>query len=124
MKKTVMLKKKYEFKMLFSRGKIFYGTNLTMYIFKNKLNVNKLGIAIGKKSGKAVDRNRIKRLIKENYRIIEDGVKCGYHILFSVNKKCQIEKIDFYFVEKEMKRLIKKSEIWLEGHEKTCNKDN
>lgn len=121
MKKTVMLKKKYEFKMLFSRGKIYYGSNLTMYIFKNKLKVNKLGIAIGKKSGKAVDRNRMKRLIKENYRLVEDSVKCGYHILFSVNKRCPIEKVDFYLVQNEMKRLIQKSEIWLESNEENCN---
>ena len=70
MKKTVMIKRKYEFKILFSKGKIAYGANLTMYVLKNKLNRNKLGIAIGKKSGKAVARNRIKRLIKENYRQI------------------------------------------------------
>lgn len=121
MKKTVMLKKKYEFKMLFSKGKICYGSNLTMYIYNNKLNMNKLGIAIAKKSGNAVDRNRIKRLIKENYRIMEENIKEGYHILISVNKKCQIEKMDFYLVQHEMKGLIQKSEIWIEDNEKNCH---
>ena len=114
MKKTVMIKRKYEFKILFSRGKIAYGTNLTMYILKNKLNVNKLGIAVGKKSGKAVERNRIKRLIKENYRLSEECIKCGYNILISVNKKCEIKHMDFYKIQKELQRLLKKSEIWLE----------
>lgn len=109
-----MIKRKYEFKMLFSKGKIAYGKNLTMYIFKNKLNVNKLGIAIGKKSGRAVDRNRMKRLIKENYRVLEDKINCGYYILISVNKKCEIRDMDFYIVQKEMQKLLKKSGIWAE----------
>lgn len=114
MKKTIMLKKKYEFKMLFSKGKISYGSNLTMYVFKNKSNVNKLGIAVGKKSGIAVERNRIKRLIKENYRLIEDNIKYGYYILISVNKKCEIKKMNFYIIQNELKKLLKKSELWLE----------
>lgn len=114
MKKTIMLKRKYEFKILFSKGKIAYGKNLTMYILKNKNNVNKLGIAIGKKSGKAVDRNKIKRLIKENYRLFEMRIKCGYNILISVNKKCEIQNMDFYIIQKELEKLLKKSEIWLE----------
>lgn len=124
MKKTIMLKKKYEFKILFSKGKIAYGSNLTMYILKNKLTVNKLGIAVSKKSGKAVDRNRIKRLIKENYRTFEDRIECGYNILISVNKKCEIKKVDYYIVKKEIEKLFKKSEIWLEKYEKSIDKNH
>ncbi len=124
MKKTIMLKKKYEFKILFSKGKIAYGSNLTMYILKNKLTVNKLGIAVSKKSGKAVDRNRIKRLIKENYSIFEDRIECGYNILISVNKKCEIKKVDYYIVKKEIEKLFKKSEIWLEKYEKSIDKNH
>lgn len=109
-----MIKRRYEFKVLFSKGKIAYGNSLTMYILKNKLNVNKLGIAVGKKSGRAVDRNRIKRLIRENYRLSEDYIKCGYNILISVNKKAEIRNMDFYNVKKDIQRLLKKSDLWNE----------
>ena len=112
--KTILIKRRYEFKILFSKGKIAYGKNLTMYSLKNKINYNKLGIAVGKQSGRAVDRNKIKRLIRENYRLSEDNIKCGYNILISVNKKSEIKNIDFYDVKNELEKLLKKSEIWLE----------
>ena len=47
-----MIKKNYEFKNFFSKGKFFYGENIHMYIHKNKSSINKLGIAISKKQGK------------------------------------------------------------------------
>jgi len=36
MKNTIMIKKRYEFKYLFSKGKFFYGTYINMYILENK----------------------------------------------------------------------------------------
>ena len=114
MKKTIMLKRKYEFKILFSKGKMFYGPNLTVYVLKNKLNINKLGIAVGKKSGTAVERNKIKRLIKENYRLSEEKIEQGYNFLVYVNKKCEIKNVDFYSIQKEIQKLLKKAEVWIE----------
>ena len=114
MKKTIMIKRRYEFKILFSKGKVFYGKNITVYILKNKYEFNRLGIAVGKKSGKAVERNKIKRLIRENYKISEDYLKCGYNILISVNKKCNIKETDFYDIKNDFEKTLKKSEIWTE----------
>ena len=121
MKKTRMIKRRHEFKMLFSKGKIVYNKNLTFYYINNKLSINQLGIAVSNKSGNAVERNRIKRLIRENYKTLEDKLSTGYNILFSVNKKCEIEKINFYDVKKEMVNSLKKSEIWKEENEKNIN---
>ena len=39
---------------------------------KNNKNINELGIAVSKKAGNSVKRNKIKRLIRENYRILEE----------------------------------------------------
>ena len=114
MKKTVMIKRRYEFKVLFSKGKISYGNIITLYFRANRLDFNKLGIAVGKKSGRAVDRNRIKRLIRENYKLFEDNVKCGNHILISVNKKTDTRNVTFYEIQKDMEKLLKKSGLWME----------
>lgn len=114
MKKTVMIKRRYEFKILFSKGKIYFARNITMYILKNKFDYNRLGIAIGKKSGIAVQRNKVKRLIRENYKISEDNIKLGYNILISVNKKSEIKNVGFYDIKKDLQYLLKKSELWKE----------
>ena len=126
MKNTKIIKRRYEFKMLYSRGQIFYGKNITIYLLKNKFKYNRLGIAVGKKSGKAVDRNKVKRLIRENYRLFEARIKCGYDILVSVNKKCEVKNVNFYDIKKEIERLFTKSRLWLNEneYEKSTNKNN
>lgn len=113
MKKTIIIKKKYEFKKLLTKGQIYYGKFINMYLIKNKKNINKLAIAVSKKQGKAVIRNRFKRLIKENYREIEDSLKCGYSFLFIINKRKILEakSINYYNIKEDMIKLFKDCDI-------------
>ena len=68
MKKKKTLRKNYEFKNVLTKGKMYAGKQILIYISKNKLNENLIGIAISSKLCNAVKRNNIKRKIKENYR--------------------------------------------------------
>ena len=65
MKHTVSLKKNYEFGRVYKRGKFYAGKFLVLYVLKNKLNYNRLGITASKKFGKSTKRNRVRRLIKK-----------------------------------------------------------
>lgn len=116
MKKTIMIKKKYEFKNLFLKGIFFSGEYINMYIQKNKNNYNRLAIAVSKKQGKAVVRNRFKRLIRENYKDFELSINEGYDILFISNKKniLNTKKISFYDIKNNMNNLLKKSRMFNE----------
>ena len=111
MKNTIMIKKNYEFKTLFSKGKFYYGDFIHMYIKKGNSSINKFGIAISKKQGKAVKRNRIKRLIRENYKNFESHIKKGTQILIIINKEKNIEEITFKDIENYFLRTLKKSDI-------------
>ncbi len=57
------LKKNTDFQRLFRKGKKAYSKYLTV-IYRPAANKTVMGIAISKKHGKAVKRNRIKRLIR------------------------------------------------------------
>lgn len=57
------LKKNGDFQKLFKKGKRVFSSNLTIIYSPCKSNTV-MGIALSKKHGKAVKRNRIKRLIR------------------------------------------------------------
>lgn len=111
MKKTIMLKKNYEFKNLFSKGKFYFGDFIHFYIKETQLDINRFGIAISRKTGKAVDRNHIKRLIRENYKLYEKNIKDGVDILVVINKNKNIKEISFKQIENNFYKTLKKANL-------------
>lgn len=93
MKNTESLKLNKDFKRLYYRGKSFVRPNIVVYVNFNRKQENRLGITCSKALGKAVKRNRVKRLMREAYRLIEDNIKTGYDLVIvarsrAVNCKC------------------------------------
>lgn len=111
MKKTKMLKKNYEFKNVLSKGKYYSGKNIEAFIKDNNKNYNFLGLAISTKTGKAVKRNKIKRLIRENYKILESQIKDGKSIVFLWKKKVDIKNATFENIKSDMNNIFEKANI-------------
>lgn len=109
MRKMKTLKKNYEFQNVLKKGKFYIGKQIIIYITENREEINKFGIAISKKTCNAVKRNWIKRKIRENYRLISKRLKKGYNIVFLWNKKNDIEKADYYEIQKDMEKLFLKA---------------
>lgn len=106
MKKTVTLKKNYEFVRTYKKGSFFPGKYIVIYVIKNRFGKNRLGITANKKVGNSVKRNRAKRLIREGYRFYEDFITSGIDVVFvarGVDTKYGLAEI-----KKEMKFLLKK----------------
>ena len=111
MRKIKTLKKNYEFQNVLSKGKFYIGKQITIYITKNRLDANVIGIAVSTKTCNAVKRNRIKRLIRENYRLIKNDLVQGYNIVFLWNKRDLVENASFEIIQKDMNKLLKKAEL-------------
>ena len=59
----------------------FAGGYLVLYARKNRTHTNRVGITVGKKLGKAHVRNRVRRRLREVYRIHEDMFRPGWDIV-------------------------------------------
>ena len=67
--KSSLLRTNREFGQVYSRGTRLHGRGFTLIHTPNTLEYNRLGISIRKKTGTAVRRNRIKRIMREAFRL-------------------------------------------------------
>ena len=81
MKFTTSLKKNYEFRRLYNKGNSAASQHAAVYVKRNGKKENRLGITVSTKLGGAVQRNRIRRRLKELYRINEEKLLTGYDIV-------------------------------------------
>ncbi|MBF1050617.1 MAG: ribonuclease P protein component [Peptostreptococcaceae bacterium] len=103
-----MIKKDKKFKYIYTNGKSFANKKLVMYYIKNNEEKLQIGISISKKVGKAVVRNRLRRLIKENIRLSEN-IKNGYSIIFLA--RVGADDLNFDTIKSSMNHILRKCEL-------------
>lgn len=75
MKYAESLKKNYEFRIVYRKGKSLANKYLVVYKYRNNKPNNRIGISVSKKVGNSVVRSRVTRLIRESYRLNEEVVE-------------------------------------------------
>lgn len=107
MKGTVKLNR--EFVYAYKKGKKVVSDCIVFHYYRNRTKENHLGITVSKAVGKAHDRNRAKRLIREAYRQCMPKTNCGYNIIIAARSKAATAP--FSRVLSAMKYCIEKSEL-------------
>lgn len=114
MKKTLSLKKTKEFQKVLHKGKWFGGTLISTYILPNKMAYNCIGLAVGKKVGKANKRNRTKRVIRAAYQGLENNLKTGYHFIFVWRTKADFGDLKYDTIKRDMEKAFQKAGVFYE----------
>ena len=81
MKKTVSLKENHLFRRLYNKGRSAVCPELALYVRKNGRSGNRLGLTVSTKVGCAVVRNRVRRRLREVYRLHEDQLRLGFDVV-------------------------------------------
>lgn len=122
----VSLKKNSEFQRVYRRRKSYSNNLLVLYVYKSKYNLsknkkyNKLGISVSKKVGKSVVRSRVKRLIKESYRLNQTKINQGYDLV--IIARVSSKDKSYHEIEKALLNIFKRA--GLISNEKNIAKTN
>lgn len=106
MRYSVSLKQNQDFRRLYSRGKYAACSTLVLYWRPNRLNQNRLGITVSTKLGHAVVRNRVRRRIREIYRLHELELRRGIDLV--VVARARAPQVDYWHLERDFLKMAKK----------------
>lgn len=108
--KYLRIKKNEDFQKLFKRGKKVFSPYLTlMYFASDKLS---MGVAVSKKHGKAVKRNRIKRLLRAAFSQNVGVLKKNYSFILIPKVS---EKYTYKTFCESIEKCFKKVNEWEKG---------
>jgi len=106
---TESLRSNRDFQKVYKSGKSFANKYLVMYVLENGTDKNRLGISVSKKVGNSVIRHRVKRLIKESYRLHEGIFNSGLDIV--VIARQSVAAVGYYEAESALLHLAKLHEM-------------
>ena len=90
MKNSESLKKNRDFQVVYRQRNSHANRLLIMYVSKNQLEKNRLGISVSKKVGNSVVRHRLARLIRESYRLDEQSFLLGFDIVVIAREQARM----------------------------------
>ena len=112
MKHTVSMKENHLFRRLYTKGKSAATGLLAVYVRPNRQGRNRLGLTVGK----AVRRNKVRRRIREAYRIHEETMTTGWDIV--VVARVRSAFAGYAELERDLLRLLDKLGVREKGEKR------
>ena len=106
---------KSEFNKVYSKGRSLANREMVIYILEDETLRGKVGFAAGKKLGCAVVRNRVKRLLREAYRLNQNNIKPNCKLILVGRKNLVDAKCDVAI--KSFRELCKRAKIWIDSND-------
>ena len=122
--KYTTIKEHHLYNKTFQKGKRYSGRYLSVFVLRDwaakrlmkenpeKKYYNRLGLSVTKRVGGAVQRSRVKRILRAGYRAVELELKTGFLVVIS--PRDGILNAKSTDVEKELRRGFAKLELFRE----------
>ncbi len=107
MKKKDIIKSKREFNYIINNCSYIKNKNFVIYIKKKEDKIPLFGIAISKKVGNAVERNKLKRQTRMIIDILKQNFKNYNDYIIMIKKDCKL--ISFKEMKESLENLIERS---------------
>lgn len=111
---STSLKLNHIFRRLYRKGPSAANGYLVLYCRKNGTATNRIGLTVGAKLGCAVQRNRVRRRLREIYRLHEQGFARGYDLVVVVRSRAM--RAEYHKLERAYLSLA--AQLGLYGQEK------
>ena len=101
MKVRGTLKKNSDFRRLYAKGKSAVTPYMVVYTRPNRLGENRLGYTVSVKLGHAVVRNRVRRRLREIYRLNAPSLRQGFDLVVVARGRavgCPYRKLEAAFL--------------------------
>ncbi|MBN1850263.1 MAG: ribonuclease P protein component [Deltaproteobacteria bacterium] len=85
-------------------GERYRTRHFTIIVKQNGLEITRLGITVIKKTGNAVRRNKVKRLVREYFRLHQNQFPSGYDMVFIA--KTGAADLKYENLEEELGEII------------------
>ena len=122
--KYTTIKEHHLYNKTFQKGKRYSGKYLSVFVLRDyaakrlmrenpeKKYYNRFGVSVTKKVGGAVQRSRVKRILRAGYRAVEPELKTGFLVVISPREGILAAKSTD--VERELRRGFAKLEMLLD----------
>ncbi|MDY6854169.1 MAG: ribonuclease P protein component [Thermodesulfobacteriota bacterium] len=104
LRKDERILKRSQFLETLRKGKEFHTGKFTIIVSPNNMGKNRLGVTVSRKIGNAVKRNRVKRLVREFFRLNKAQIPCCHDIVFIAKKGA--DSLDYFSLYDELKIFL------------------
>ncbi len=107
MKEPRSLTTRAQYTLVYRQGKVWANSLLVMKAMPNSLSLSRYGFSVTKKVGKAVQRNHVKRLLREIMRL--QSLKSGWDIVFIARSVAV--NTDYHQLERAVTGLLARAQL-------------